>query len=102
MNTPAPITLTGKQARYLRGLGHPLRATVMIGRQELSDTVIAALEEALTAHELVKIKLQEGCPLDRHQAAEDLATATDAAIAQILGKTILLYRPSDKHLITLP
>jgi RNA-binding protein len=102
MNTTASITLTGKQARYLRGLGHPLRATVMIGRQELSDTVIAALEEALTAHELVKIKLQEGCPLDRHQAAEHLATATDAAIAQILGKTILLYRPSDKHLITLP
>jgi len=102
MNQTASLKLTGKQARYLRGLGHPLRATVMIGRQELSDTVIAALEEALTAHELIKVKLQEGCPIDRHAAAGQLATATGAAIAQILGKTILLYRPSDKQLITLP
>lgn len=102
MNKTAPLKLTGKQARYLRGLGHPLRATVMIGRQELSDSVIAALDEALAAHELVKVKLQEGCPLDRHAVAGQLAAASGAVVAQILGKTILLYRPSDKQLITLP
>lgn len=96
------ITLTGKQARYLRGLGHPLRPAVMIGRSELTDTVRASLDESLTAHELVKVKLQEGCLLDRREAAEQLAIATGSAVAQILGKTILLYRPSDKKLITLP
>lgn len=74
----------------------------MIGRQELTGTVCASLDEALTAHELVKVKIQEGCQLDRHEAAEQLATTTGAAVAQILGKTILLYRPSDKKLITLP
>jgi RNA-binding protein len=102
MNTSKTPSLTGKQARYLRGLGHALRPTVMLGRQELSETVIAALDEALTAHELIKVKLQEGCLLDRRDAAEQLAVATGAAVAQVLGKTILLYRPSDKQLITLP
>jgi len=102
MNTITPLTLTGKQARYLRGLGHALRPTVMLGRQELNDSVIAALDEALTAHELVKVKLQEGCLLDRRDAAAQLAAATGAAVAQVLGKTLLIYRPSDKHLITLP
>lgn len=102
MQTQPKITLTGKQARFLRGLGHPLRPTVMIGRQELTDSVCASLDEALTAHELVKVKIQEGCLLDRREAAEQLAATTGAAVAQILGKTILLYRPSDKKLITLP
>jgi RNA-binding protein len=102
MLTTSQPQLSGKQARYLRGLGHALRATVMLGRQDISDTVVTALDEALTAHELVKVKLQEGCPLDRHEAAGQLAAATGAAVAQVLGKTILFYRPSDKHLITLP
>jgi RNA-binding protein len=102
MSIPNPPHLTGKQARYLRGLGHALRPLVMLGRQELSESVMAALDEALTAHELVKVKLQEGCLLDRRDAAAQLAAATGAAVAQVLGKTILLYRPSDKQLISLP
>lgn len=96
------LTLTGKQARFLRGLGHSLRPAVMIGRQELTGTTLAALDESLTAHELVKVKIQEGCMLDRHEVAAGLSSATGAAIAQVLGKTILLYRPSDKAAIKLP
>ena len=99
---PSSPTLTGKQARFLRGLGHNLRPTVMLGREEISTTVVAALNDGLTAHELIKVKLQEGCLLDRREAATQLAAATGAAVAQVLGKTILLYRPSDKKLITLP
>jgi RNA-binding protein len=103
MNDTAPSpALTGKQARFLRGLGHNLRPTVMLGREEISKTVVATLDEGLTAHELVKVKLQEGCLLDRHEAATQLAAATGAAVAQVLGKTLLLYRPSDKKLISLP
>ena len=102
MTSPQAISLTGKQARHLRGLGHSLRPAVMLGRQELTDTVRTTLDEALTAHELVKVKLQEGCLLGRHEAAELLAAATGSAVAQVLGKTILLYRPSDKKLITFP
>ena len=102
MQSSLTPTLTGKQARYLRGLGHALRPAVMIGRQELTDAVRTSLDESLTAHELVKVKLQEGCLLDRREVAEQLAAATGAAVAQVLGKTILLFRPSDKNLITLP
>ena len=94
--------LTGKQARYLRGLGHHLQPVVMIGREELSDAVLASIEEALTAHELIKVKLQEGCLLDRREAAVLLAERTGSAVAQVLGKTILHYRQGEKAKITLP
>ncbi|HEX9777768.1 MAG TPA: ribosome assembly RNA-binding protein YhbY [Geopsychrobacteraceae bacterium] len=95
-------TLRGKQARYLRGLGHHLKPVVMVGKDEVNEAVIAATEEALAVHELIKVKLQEGCLSDRKQVAEELAAATDAAVAQVMGGTILLYRPGEEPKITLP
>lgn len=94
--------LTGKQVRFLRGLGHHLQPVVMIGKEALSDAVLASLEEALEAHELIKVKLQEGCPLDRREAAMTLAEKTGSAVAQVLGKTILLYRQGEKPKVNLP
>ena len=94
--------LTGKQNRYLRGLGHGLNPYVMIGKHHLSDDVIKATDEALIAHELVKVRIQEGCLEDRKVVAAELADATGSAVVQVLGKTFLLYRPSDDPAITLP
>jgi RNA-binding protein len=98
----ATTKLTGKQARFLRGLGHALRPAVMIGRQEVTETTIAALDASLAAHELVKVKIQEGCLLDRNEVAAALAAATGARVAQILGKTILFFRPAETPVIKLP
>lgn len=86
------MKLTGKQARYLRGLGHHLQAIVMIGKDELTDRVVAATDEALTSHELIKVKLQDGCLSDRRDIANELAQATSSSVAQVLGRTFLLYR----------
>jgi len=96
------MNLTGKQARFLRGLGHHLKPVVMIGKEEVNEAVIAAVEEALEAHELIKIKLQEGCLSDRRDVALELSVATRSAVAQILGKIILLYRPNKEQKIVLP
>lgn len=98
----AAFQLTGKQNRYLRGLGHGLRPFVMIGKQHLSEEVVKAADEALQAHELIKVKIQEGCLTDRHTAAAELAEATGAAVVQVLGKTFLLYRAAEEPIITLP
>ncbi len=96
------MSLTGKQVRYLRGLGHHLQPVVMIGKEEINEAVVAATDEALTAHELIKVRIQEGCISDRKDVAAELAEATQADIAQILGRIILLYRPSEEQKIVLP
>ena len=95
-------SLTGKQVRFLRGLGHHLQPVVMIGREEISEPLVASAEEALTVHELIKVKVQEGCLLDRREAAAILADRTGAEVVQILGRTILLYRPAENPTIQLP
>jgi RNA-binding protein len=96
------MQLTGKQNRYLRGLGHHLKPIVMIGKEEVNDAVISATDEALEIHELIKVKLQEGCLSDRKNVAQALAEATDSAVAQVLGKVILLYRQSKEPQVKLP
>ena len=95
-------SLAGKQVRFLRGLGHHLQPVVMIGREEISEPLVASAEEALTAHELIKVKVQEGCLLDRREAAAILADRTGAEVVQVLGRTILLYRPAENPTIQLP
>ena len=75
--------LTGKQKRYLRGIGHNLSAIFQIGKDGVHQTQIEGIDAALEAHELIKIK-------------------TKADVVQILGRTILLYRPSEKGLYKLP
>lgn len=98
----ATIQLTGKQNRFLRGLGHGLHPFVMIGKQHLSAEVVKATNEALEAHELIKVKIQEGCLVDRKTVAAELAAEAGAVVVQILGKTFLLYRPSEDRIIALP
>jgi RNA-binding protein len=84
--------LTGKQVRVLRGLGHHLSPKVMIGRQGITDNIIASAEAVLVIDELIKIKLSGNCEIDRQQAAVVIAERTKSSIVQVLGKTILLYR----------
>ena len=53
--------LTGKQKRYLRGLGHHLKPLLMLGRDGITDNVISAANAVLDAHELIKVKVGNGC-----------------------------------------
>lgn len=94
--------LNGKQKRHLRALGHKLKPLIQIGKKEIEPALIDETSVALDHHELVKVKLLESCLLDKHEASETLAEACSAEVAQILGKTFLLYRPAKTPVIILP
>lgn len=87
-----PQVVTSKQTRYLRGLGHHLSPLAMVGKEGVTVAVVKAVQEVLHTYELIKMKIQNGSPSDRHEIAAALAAATGAAVVQVLGKTILLYR----------
>jgi len=96
------MKLTGKQIRYLRGLGHHLDPVIMLGKSGLSESIVDKTSEALDLHELIKVKVQDGCMLDRKVAADQLSKVTQAQLVQILGRTFLLFRRSEEPKITLP
>lgn len=95
-------SLSGRQKRYLRGLGHHLTPAVWIGEAGCSQPLLAEAEGALQRHELIKVKLSGNVPQSRQETGRELAQRTDAHLVQILGHTLLLYRPADEPKIRLP
>ena len=62
-----------------------------------------SLSEAYANSALVKVRVERSCPLSRKEAAPELARATNSPLIQILGRTVLLYRPDpDEPTIQLP
>jgi RNA-binding protein len=86
------MALSGKQRRTLRALGHHLSPVVQVGHAGATEAVVAALEQALVDHELVKVRISENATEPRHSVAAALAAATGSDLAQVLGRTALLYR----------
>jgi RNA-binding protein len=65
---------------------------VQVGGEGLSEGVVAAVDQALTQHELIKVGLGSGFEGDRKQAAADLAAATGSDLTQVIGRMVVLYR----------
>ena len=94
---------TGKQRRHLRALGHSLKATAHIGHAGLTDGLRDQLAELLERHELIKVKANDGAGCTIGAAALWAHDALEADVAQIIGKTMLVYKPHPKKpVIKLP
>jgi RNA-binding protein len=96
--------LEGFQRRHLRALAHPLRPVVMVGKDGLSDAVVAKAEAELVAHELIKIRF-----LSRKESKKELlgelAERTRAELVGVVGHVGILYRQNrepEKRKIKVP
>lgn len=87
MSTPR---LAGYQRKHLRGLAHRLKPLVQVGDAGLSAAVIAATQQALEDHELVKVRLHE--PADKREMAKELARQSNSELCGLVGHTVILYR----------
>lgn len=95
--------MTGRDRKYLRGLAHHLNPVVIVGQRGLSDGVVRQVDQALTDHELIKVRLGGECPATRDEAASLLGERTSCELAGAIGRVLILYRPHPEHpRITLP
>jgi RNA-binding protein len=96
-------SLTGKQLRYLRALGHSKKPVVQIGHGGLAAPVIAAIETALESHELIKIRISAEAGSDADELGDQIGRSTRSVVAQVIGRTVLVYRRRQKDpVIVLP
>jgi len=98
------MELTSAQRRHLRGLAHALSPVVQVGSAGLTEGVVRAVDEALGAQELVKVKLDADRD-ERGALAVELSRSLSAAVAQQIGRIVVLYRPhreEKKRKIVLP
>lgn len=99
-------TLTGKQKKFLKGLGHHLSPLISIGKEGLTENIFKATRQELLTRELIKVKIGTNSNIKKQEAAELLPAATDSTLVQLIGKTLLLYKENPKidkeHRISLP
>jgi len=86
------LSLSSKNVRYLRSLGHHLQPVVLLGREGIEDRQIRSVEDALDTHELVKVRLPESRGQERKALARTVAERAGAEMVQVVGRTVLLYR----------
>lgn len=84
--------VTTKQKSVLKNKAHHLNPLVHIGKEGISDTLIASTNISLHAHQLIKCKVLKSCPVPLVEIALDLSAATKADIVQIIGRVIVLYK----------
>jgi len=83
--------LEGFQRRHLRSLAHPLRPVVMIGKEGLSDAVLAKTDQELLAHELIKVRFGDWKDEKRALMAQ-LAEKLLAEVVGVVGHVGILFR----------
>ena len=92
--------LDGFQRRHLRGLAHPLKPVVMIGKEGLTEAVVAKTDAELAAHELIKIRFQAAKD-EKKENLRELAGRTLAELVGVVGHVGILFRqnrePEKRH-----
>jgi RNA-binding protein len=76
----------------LRGQAHALKPVVLLGQHGYTPAVAAEINQALTDHELIKIKLPSDDRQWRIETAQAICTELQAELIQTIGKTVVLYR----------
>lgn len=95
--------MNSKQRAYLKGLAMNIEPVLSLGKASLTPEFTKAVDEALEARELVKLSVLKNCLDDPRALAEILSERTKSETVQVIGRKIVLYRPSkDKKKIILP
>ena len=77
--------------RELKSRSQKLKPVIHVGHDGITDTLLAALDQALADHGLVKVRFTDH-KSERKALAADLATRTNARPILLVGHTVTLYR----------
>lgn len=92
--------MTSKERAQLRAKANPLEPIIQIGKDGISDNLIAQADDALDARELIKIRVHlETAPESPREFADKLAEQLGAEVIQVIGGVIVIYRKADKEKI---
>ena len=96
--------LKGSQRKYLRGLAHSYKPLVQVGKEGLSENVFAAIDTALEAHELIKVKTAAERD-QREELVPVIEERLECECVGTVGRMAILYRENsdpEKRKIAVP
>lgn len=84
--------MTPAERKALKAKAHKLDPVVHVGAKGLTDEVIAEIDRALHAHELIKVRAASLDRDAREEAFGRIAEKTGAQAVQHIGKVCVLFR----------
>ena len=88
--------LTSKQRSEFRAKANDLETTLMVGKEGVTENVIAEADRLLTARELVKGKVLESALMSAREVSDAICEATGADGVSCVGNKFVIYRFSEK------
>ena len=85
--------LTNRERAHLKARAHALEPVVHIGNAGVTDTLVAEVNRALTAHELIKVKIGTDDRVSRVAIGDEICARTGATAVHRVGKVVILWRP---------
>ncbi len=96
-------TLTNPQKRYLKGLAHDLRPTIMVGAKGVTPSLLAELDAVLEQHELIKVKISAEDRETRDAWIEEMVKTSQSGLVTRIGNIAVMFRRSkNKPFVILP
>ena len=88
--------ITNIKKKELRKKAYSLKPFVMIGQNGLTDAVLAEIDIALNAHELIKIRIRGVDKNKRSELFLRIEQKLDAEVIHQIGFITVLYRPKSE------
>ena len=89
-----PTDLAARERAHLKARAHALDPVVHAGSSGVTDTLVAEVDRALTAHELIKVKVGAADRGERIAIRDEICARTGAAAMHRVGKVFILWRPA--------
>lgn len=92
------MLFSSKQRSFLRAEAHGLKPVVQIGKEGITENVIASINDAFNTREVLKIKVLETAPETASESVKSiLAGMDDTYLVQVMGRIITLFRQSERN-----
>ena len=88
--------LTSKQRAEFRAQANALDTTLMVGKDGVTEAVIAEADKLLTARELIKGKVLESALMSAREVSDAICEATGADGISCVGSKFVIWRFSEK------
>ena len=88
--------LTSKQRSEFRAQANDLETTLMVGKEGVTEAVVAEADRLLTARELIKGKVLESALMSAREVSDAICEATGADGVSCVGSKFVIYRYSEK------
>ena len=84
--------LTNRERAHLKARAHALEPVVQTGSAGVTDRLVAEVDRALTAHEVIKVKVNSDDRADRVAVGDEICARTGATAVHRVGKVVILWR----------